>query len=158
MAFLALLVVAGVAGAEQHRAVGSLVRPAAVRVLPAPASFSVRQRAPALEPAVNFTGTWRLARQENFDEFLRSAGVPWPLRRLASVDRPRMVIRHDGGRFVWQHREAKKTQVIDAVIGSGVTVSCRSPVSTRARRSSSPFFAYRLRRAPLQRRWASPCL
>ena len=62
-----------------------------------------------------------------------------------------------GGRFVWQHREAKKTQVIDAVIGSGVTVSCRSPVSTRARRSSSPFFAYRLRRAPLQRRWASPC-
>ena len=67
----------------------------------------------ALEPAARRHGTSRLARQENFDEFLRSAGVPW----LAA---PPRVGRRRAWSFVTttsmprrQHREAKKTQVID---------------------------------------------
>merc|ERR1719498_399557 len=68
-----------------------------------PASVLLRTPRSSLKPAVNFTGTWRLVRQENFENFLRSAGVSWPLRRLATADRPSMTIKHDDAQFVWVH-------------------------------------------------------
>jgi hypothetical protein len=42
----------------------------------------------------NFTGRWSLARQDNFDAFAAAQGVPWVLRKLATLDRPQSDIVH----------------------------------------------------------------
>ena len=78
--------------------------------------------------SANFTGTWKLERQLNFNAFLQAAGVNRLLRTIAATDRPVMRIIHDGDHFLWHHREAKRSQTIDAVIDSGNSVPCRSPV------------------------------
>ena len=42
----------------------------------------------------NFTGDWVLSRQLGFDAFAASQGVPWLLRKLATLDRPAVIIDH----------------------------------------------------------------
>ena len=61
----------------------------------------------------NFTGSWKLLENINFEAFAASQGVPWALRKLGTLDRPRSVIEHEdsSGRFHHRITEAGRTQM-----------------------------------------------
>jgi len=48
------------------------------------------------EQPIDLTGAWKLVENKNFEEFLATQGVPWPLRSAANRARPTHRITHRG--------------------------------------------------------------
>ena len=83
---------------------------------------SVRAGFAADAPAMDLTGSWRLDRTENFDEYLEKSGTSWWKRKLAKLgsSRLRQTIKQDGNRFEIESVNPVETRT-DVFVADGVT-------------------------------------
>jgi hypothetical protein len=75
------------------------------------------------EQPIDLTGAWKLVENNNFEEFLATQGVPWPLRSAANKARPTHRITHRGNMLTIKIEgiiESQTTYIIN-----GPQVQCR---------------------------------
>ena len=45
-----------------------------------------------------FIGTWKFVSSDNFEEYLKALGIPLPLRKLANLTTPTVIIKRVDGK------------------------------------------------------------
>ena len=71
------------------------------------------------------TGSYKLVSNENFEEFLATQGVPWPLRRAANAARPTHKFTHVGDSVTIQIKGIIESQTTYIVGGPSVQTGIR---------------------------------
>ena len=72
----------------------------------------------AMTSGVNFSGTWKLERNdENFDKFWQAVGVNFIGRKMMGVVKPTMVIQQNGNDFVITTQTPKSTNSTKFSVG-----------------------------------------
>lgn len=62
-------------------------------------------------------GVWKLHTSENFEEYLKSLGVLYPLRKIANLARPTMTITIEGDLFSFKSESTFRTVELSCTIG-----------------------------------------
>ena len=48
-----------------------------------------------------FIGTWKFVSSDNFEEYLKALGIPLPLRKLANLTTPTVIIKRVDGEALY---------------------------------------------------------
>ena len=48
-----------------------------------------------------FIGTWKFVSSDNFEEYLKALGIPLPLRKLANLTTPTVIIKRVDGKSTY---------------------------------------------------------
>jgi hypothetical protein len=77
------------------------------------------------EQPIDLTGAWKLVENNNFEEFLATQGVPWPLRSAANRARPTHRITHRGSLLTIKIEGIIESQTTYIINGPKVTCTVR---------------------------------